>query len=310
MKEKLEIDNIGEVEWNSFVYTTCNPKELMGLHFMESLLVTVKNTLVYTKIIEFIVKLYVNLDEQLSEQSQQVRGEFIKGILEEFERINNEPEFNDSIKQRLNQSLNMVTELMEQAEVEGLRGIVPHFQTLIGESINLKIENAVAGSKKHKEVELFVNTNITLESLKAQIADKLEESVLEISLLKGKRIYEDKLSGKSLLELRITKGDVIRVEKSRIPQALKAPLLTDDKADLSPKMKAVSHRIYSIYADLENATILSKANFMKLSAEISKANGREEEAKKLMEKDNQENKNIKCTQHELDSFFVDLIKQM
>lgn len=62
----------------------------------------------------------------------------------------------------------------------------------------MKIENNVAGSKKPKEMEIIVNDNITLESLKSQIADKLEEKVCEISLLKGKKVYQEKLSGKSL----------------------------------------------------------------------------------------------------------------
>lgn len=134
----------------------------------------------------------------------------------------------------------------------------------------------MAASKKPKELELFVTDNITLDELREQISEKLEEKKSEIALMKGKRIYEDKFNGRSLADLKITKGDVIRIERAKIPQALKAPLLNESRTALSDKMKEVSKRIYSIYADLEKATVLSKANFFKLCSEIAKADGKED----------------------------------
>lgn len=73
VKEKLKICDMMEIEWNSFVYTTCNPNELVGMRFLERLLETVKNPLVYLKLIEFIVKLVVHLDESLFDQVEPIR---------------------------------------------------------------------------------------------------------------------------------------------------------------------------------------------------------------------------------------------
>lgn len=41
-------------------------------------------------------------------------------------------------------------------------------------------------------------------------------------------------------------------------------------------MKHVSERIYSIFADLEKGTVLSKANFFKICADIAKADGKDD----------------------------------
>lgn len=55
----------------------------------------------------------------------------------------------------------------------------------------------------------------------------MEHDKYDISLYKGKRCYEEKNNGKSLSDLKISKGDSIKVERAKIPEALKAPLLND-----------------------------------------------------------------------------------
>lgn len=111
--------------------------------------------------------------------------------------------------------------------MSGLKGIKPYFQSLKGDQINIKIQNNIAGTKKPKEVEIFVTDNITLEELKDVVAEKLEHDKYDLCLYKGKRCYEEKNNGKSLSDLKITKGDSIKVERAKIPEALKAPLLND-----------------------------------------------------------------------------------
>lgn len=67
---------------------------------------------------------------------------------------------------------------------------------------------------------------------------------------------------------------MVRVEKAKIPEALRASLLNDDKTELSTQMRTVSERIYSMFADLESNSILSKANFFKICSDIAKSNNK------------------------------------
>lgn len=214
----------------------------------------------------------------------------------EFEAINEKGELDEKTKHRLQSRISLLNEFIDETEVDGLKEVQPYFQILKGESMNIKIQNNIPGSKKPKEIEIFVTDNITLDALKDEIAAKVEEKKEDISIYKGKRLYESKFNGRSLADMKITRGDVIRADRAKIPQALKAPLLNEAKTDLSEKMKEVTKRIYSIYADLEKATVLSKANFFKLCSEIAKADGKEDDAKKIAEQDNYSNKEIKCPQ--------------
>ena len=281
---------------------------MLGITFVENLLEVPQNAVVYAKLVEFIVKLNVHLDESLFGQIEQIRREFLNKILEEFREINQKGELDDKLKHRLQSRISILNEFIDETETTGLKGVEPYFRILKGESMNLKVQNNVPGSKKPKETEIFVTDNITLDNLKDEIAAKLEEKKDDISLLKGKRVYEDKFNGRSLSDLKITKGDVIRVEKAKIPQALRAPLLNESRTELSLPMKEVAKRIYSIYADLEKATVLSKANFFKLCSDILKADGKEDEAKKVAENDNSTNKDVKFSQEELNKELLDRIK--
>lgn len=69
VKEKLEICDIVEIEWNSYVFTQCKPDELIGMSFIENILDVPQNALVYAKLIELIVKVHVHLDESLFDKN-------------------------------------------------------------------------------------------------------------------------------------------------------------------------------------------------------------------------------------------------
>jgi hypothetical protein len=56
--------------------------------------------------------------------------------------------------------INILNEYIDETSVSGLKGIRPYFQTLKGDQINLKIQNNISGTKKPKEVEIFVSDNI------------------------------------------------------------------------------------------------------------------------------------------------------
>ena len=164
---------------------------MLGITFVENLLEVPQNAVVYAKLVEFIVKLNVHLDESLFGQIEQIRREFLDKILEEFREINQKGELDDKLKHRLQSRISILNEFIDETETTGLKGVDPYFRILKGESMNLKIQNNVPGSKKPKETEIFVSDNITLDNLKDEIAAKLEEKKDDISLLKGKRVYED-----------------------------------------------------------------------------------------------------------------------
>lgn len=108
VKEKLNIEDVAEIEWNSFIYTTCRPEELIGMSFIENILEVPQNPLVYNKIVEFIVKLNVHLDETLFNSIEEIRKGFIDKIVLEFNQINNIGELNDKTKHRLQSRINIL----------------------------------------------------------------------------------------------------------------------------------------------------------------------------------------------------------
>lgn len=74
------------------------------------------------------------------------------------------------MKHKLLSKINTLNEFINETEIDGLRGVKAYFQNLKGENLNIKVQNNVAGSKKPKEIEVFVTDNITLEELREQIA--------------------------------------------------------------------------------------------------------------------------------------------
>jgi hypothetical protein len=83
-KDSIEIEYTTK---RDFVYVLCNPTQLSGLAFLESLLEFVTSQLVHGKIIEFIITLMVSLDDSLLSRTIEIRTSIINMIVDHIRAV-------------------------------------------------------------------------------------------------------------------------------------------------------------------------------------------------------------------------------
>ena len=66
--------------------------------------------------------------------------------------------------------MSFIQELFAETEKEGLDGLNPHFENVLGENIELKFENNFCRETQEKEFTIKMNENLTLWKLKKQLA--------------------------------------------------------------------------------------------------------------------------------------------
>jgi hypothetical protein len=128
-----------------------SPFECKGLAFLLQLLQYIKNNRVYCDIIKLIIQFIVNLEDRIVHKTQIFREEFLSRIFKEMAEIASKNELNDAIKLKLEIYVNLIEELFCETEKEGLGSIRPHFSTVDGEVICLKIENCISGNEISKK---------------------------------------------------------------------------------------------------------------------------------------------------------------
>jgi len=155
----------------------------------------------------------VSLDDSLLDRTIEIRSSVIGMIVDHIRAVQHEPELTDKSKQKLLRNLNLLNQLMVETEVNGLFDLKPHFELFdCAESVTLKCENALIGSKFQKEFEMEVPDNITLWRLKLIICEKVGgENPQKVALFRIKKLLERRQHGKSLKELNISSGDVVRI---------------------------------------------------------------------------------------------------
>ena len=77
--------------------------------------------------------------------------QFLQRIIESMNIIGKSKQFNDKVKQQIDIYLNLIQELFNQTEKNGLGNIVPHFTLMDSELIKLKIENTISNSNIQKK---------------------------------------------------------------------------------------------------------------------------------------------------------------
>lgn len=260
-----------------------SPMELSGLVFLEGLLEVVSNQLVYGKIIEFIVTVMVNLDDSLLDRTIEIRTSVIAMIVEHIRRVQQEPELTDKNKQKLLRNLNLLNQLMVETEVNGLFDLHPHFEQVdFTEDMKVKFENAVVNSKAPKEFEMEVRDNIPLWRLKLLLCEKLGgENPHKISLFKAKKQLEKRTNGKSLKELSISAGDVIRIETANVEELPKCHLVEEPAGVPTAKFEKVLQKWWSMFSiKHNNQQVVTAEGLFRLFKEHTKTPITEEDALK------------------------------
>jgi len=119
--------------------------------------------------------------------------------------------------------------------------------------VTLKCENALVGSKLPKEFEMEVSDNITLWRLKLMMCDKLGgENPQKVALFRMKKLLERRQHGKSLKDLNISSGDVIRVETANVDELPKCHLLDEPAGIPTAKFEKVLRKWWKLFSHTVN----------------------------------------------------------
>ena len=91
----------------------------------------------------------------------------------------------------------------------------PHFSTVEGDYIKLKIDNNFMGNKLYEKESyvIEVNENLTLWKLKEKLAAIYNESIYQIDVVKYINPLDDSNLGKSLQELHFFNELTIKIQR-------------------------------------------------------------------------------------------------
>ncbi len=98
-----------------------------------------------------------------------------------------------------------------------------------------------------KEFEFFTNDTITLWRLRVVLGERMGEAPEKLALYRMKRLLDSKMNGKSIREINISKGDVIRIETASATQIPKANLVNDSSDRLAPKFEGIVRKWFQMY---------------------------------------------------------------
>lgn len=126
-------------EMLTFIYVLKSPFECIGLNFLLHLLQYISSNSVYNDIIKLIIQFIVNLDDKIADKAQAFMEQFLERIIQEIQQISKAGAFNSNIKLQLDTYVNLIQELFAETEKDGLGALVPHFSTIEGETLRLKI---------------------------------------------------------------------------------------------------------------------------------------------------------------------------
>lgn len=117
------------------------------MRFFNHLLLVLKNSRVYDETVKLIIQFIVNLDDSMSEKTEQYRREFLGETMKELGAIVERNEINDKVKQEIQVYIQLFVEIFSETEKEGIGNVSPHFQNIEGEKLNLTIDNTFPRAK-------------------------------------------------------------------------------------------------------------------------------------------------------------------
>lgn len=98
-----------------------------------------KSARVYSSIVRLVVHFIVNLEESIYGRAREYRKIFLAKVLKDIQNIVAKAEFNDRIKLELEAYMHLIVELLSETEKDGLSSLRPHFETLDGDVLTLRL---------------------------------------------------------------------------------------------------------------------------------------------------------------------------
>jgi hypothetical protein len=148
-------DSKNKEEMLTFVYVLKPPFECIGVSFLLQLCQYLTGSSVYNDVIKLIIQFIVSLDDSIADKAAAFREDFLSKIFQHIAQIAATNELGTS-KVQLDIYINLIQELFAETEREGLLDARPHFSTIEGEVLRLKVENCIVGNELHKKEPVVV----------------------------------------------------------------------------------------------------------------------------------------------------------
>lgn len=157
------------------------PDQLEGVEFLWSLCLMNLSDEVSSKAIEFLLELYMNnfqTDEQFVTKSNE---NFLKKCFdvmnESVASLKNSNE-KEVFERKITRAVTIINSFMDESEKYGIGNLKSHNANVKGETITISVynDNIMLGSNIPKNLDMKVNSNLTLFELRVEIAKQLQTS--------------------------------------------------------------------------------------------------------------------------------------
>ena len=218
------------------------PQELDKLEIVWNIALHCQNAAVVPKAIDFLIKVYYNLDGDLDTQRIAIQDGFIAKCME----IIQTNQGNDAIVMRV---IEILKHIMCEAERKGTAGVKPHNSLLKGELLDrIHIKNKASPNVSSLIISIYSNT--TFWELKQQVAGHLGLSpkYLKLQRSNGKAIKEVE-NGKTLAQLNFTPYEQLTALKINIEEEVPHAPLVDAQGKLTEKTRKIFNEWFDMYSN-------------------------------------------------------------
>jgi len=243
------------------------PSQIVGSSVLWKIVLEAKSEAVTLKAIELINKIYTKLSEELEERIAEISSSFVGTAIEKLRLCYKKSiEFNENRTGEIVKVLRLIEEMLDDSERRGNGCLTPLISYTKGVPLILKIQNfatdTVVNSDIPDKFDLSVHSRITVWQLKVLIARKIKIAPEIVRLIISSNDPKDRDNGKTLEELKITDGEVIRASK-RSEEFVARVSLLKNKA-FNDKAKAVFMEIFERFSKDGKMTPLECAAFTRV----------------------------------------------
>ena len=227
------------------------PTQIVGINALWKIALEAKNEAVINKSIELLNKLYTKLGNEVEERIAEISAEFVETAMEKlkvfYERTINLKENRSSEMVKV---LRLIVEMIYESERKGNGGMTPLFCLYKGNAIKITVINNAVGNNLNigdqDRFELSIHSNLTYWQLKMLIAQKLNIPPEMLMVSFGSVDPTDKDNGRTLDEIHLKDGEIIRVIKRSEEFVSRADILNG--RNLTEKAKSVFLEIFERFS--------------------------------------------------------------
>lgn len=222
---------------------TRRPSELEGMESLRNICLTAPDAQA-NEAIDFLNKLYDNLDDSLADEVLEIRQELIDFCLSAVKPT----ELKTS-----NRALKLLKQFIEETEKRGTGTLQPYSCLLKGETHKISVTNAISyvvnNQEIPKKVELTISSNTTLWQIRQMISQKVRVLWDQFRIVRNLPRVELKDSDncKTITELRLRSSENFTV--IRRASNLNRVSLLDEDGQLSPEITKIVKIWYRKFAE-------------------------------------------------------------